>query len=160
VSSANANAETRGAGPEERLGRRLGIALFWLLLVYVIGMSAASIIPALYFPEIAPRPDAQSEQVCARGIDALERELLAKIAGTLTSGDAGGLDRWLADWDKRSAALAGGCGALESARQDLLELRTGIGSLLTKYRSGPLRAQQRLDRALEPWPFRGERPET
>jgi hypothetical protein len=161
VSSANANVDSKGSLPAEKLGRRLGIALFWLMLVYVISMSAVSIIPALYFPAIAPTPPETAVKLCALRIDELERDLLARTTAVLKRGDAGGLDRWLATWDKRLAELAGGCGALESARQDLLKLRAGIGSLLSSYRSGPLRIQQRLDRALEPWPSRAdERPET
>jgi len=153
VSSANANTEARGGSqPEARLGRQLGIALFWLIGVYVIGMSAASIIPALYFPGAAPKPPALVIDRCARQLDVLERELLAKTARTLESGSASGLDLWLSRWDGRALALDGGCGGLESAREDLLELRDGIGALLANYRSGTLRVQQRLNRALEQWP--------
>jgi len=38
------------------LGRRIGVAIFWLMAVYVVGAAARSIIPALFWPEHAPRP--------------------------------------------------------------------------------------------------------
>jgi hypothetical protein len=161
VSSADANARDRNDRPEERIGRRLGIGLFWLLAVYMIGMSAASIIPALYWPDAAPRPRALSAARCAQQIHALERDLLAKVADSVQRGSLTGLERWLLMWDGRSLALAGGCGPLEPARKDLLRLRADLGSLLASYRSRSLRVQQRLQRALEHWPLHGaERPKS
>lgn len=57
-----------------RAGRRVGVALFWLLAAYVVGGAALSIIPSLYG---AGRPSAPRTPpgVCARRIDALERDL-------------------------------------------------------------------------------------
>jgi hypothetical protein len=160
VNSANASVEPERSRPE-RIGRRIGITLFWLLGVYVIGMSAASIIPALYFPGAAPKPPPAPAAACAEQLRTLQRELLAKVASTIERGDASDLDRWLAGWDKRSLALTGGCGALEAARKDLLALRAGLGSLLASYRSGPLRVKQRLDRVLDQLPEGGaERPKS
>lgn len=158
MSNANGNGEQGRREPAERLGRKLGIALFWLLLAYTIGMSAVSIIPALYFPEIAPNPPPLPAGQCEERIRTLAGELVAKTASTVRRGEMAGLDRWLSSWDKRSLALAGGCGALEPARRDLLELRADIGTLLATYREGPLPVQQRLERALEHWPPRTKRP--
>jgi hypothetical protein len=159
VSSAESNIEQEGGRPGARIGRKLGIGLFWLSAVYMIGMSAASIIPALYWPDAAPRPDAPEIVECARQLRALEHDLLAKAADTLQRGHVAGLERWMSAWDEQSLGLAGGCGPLEPARKDLLRLRAEFGSLLASYRSGPLRVQQRLQRALEHWPARdAERP--
>jgi hypothetical protein len=132
-----------------RLGRRIGIALFWSFLVYVIGMSAASIIPALYFPDAAPRPPAPATDVCARELGSLERDLTARVASTLQQAHTEGLERFLNHWDGRALELAGGCGPLEPARKALLTLRGGVGSMLASYRSDPMRAQQRLRSALQ-----------
>ena len=139
---------TRNAG---RVGRRVGIALFWSFLVFVIGMSAASIIPSLYFPDTAPVPRAPETSACAREIDALERDLLGRVAMTLQQAQTEGLERFLNTWDGRALALAGGCGPLEPARQDLMALRSGVGSLLSNYRAAPIKAQRRLRSALEAW---------
>jgi hypothetical protein len=161
VNSADANAGDSGGRPEERIGRRIGIALFWALAVYMVGMSAASIIPSLYWPASAPRPDALTAQQCAKRIVALERDLLAKVADTVRRGRVAGVERWLLAWDERSLSLGGGCGPYEPARMDLLRLRADLGSLIASYRSGPFRTQQRLQRALEHWPAHGaERPKS
>jgi hypothetical protein len=159
VSREDANAEETSAG--ERVGRKLGIGLFWLLAVYMIGMSAASIIPALYWPNAAPRPDAPAVAHCAAEIDALERDLLRATATSLRHGQLTGIERSLLAWDQRAIALSGGCGALEPAREDLLRLRAGIGALIASYRSGTLRVQQRLQRTLDAiGARRRERPKT
>jgi hypothetical protein len=151
VSTVGSNPEPEEARNAGRIGRRIGIALFWSLGFFVIGMSAASIIPSLYFPDAAPIPRAEGPESCARELDALERDLLGRVAETLERAHTTGLERFLTVWDGRALALAGGCGPLESARQDLLTLRTGVGSLLTNYRAAPLTAQRRLRSALEAW---------
>jgi hypothetical protein len=152
VSSADANAPETSGRAGGRIGRKLGIGLFWLAAVYMVGMSTASIVPALYFPAAAPKPRAHAAAQCAERMRVLERDLLAKVADVLQRGDVNGLERWLLAWDQRSLELAGGCGSLEPARKDLLQLRADLGTLLASYRSGPFRAQQRLQRALEAWP--------
>jgi hypothetical protein len=152
VSSADANAPETSGRSGGRIGRKLGIGLFWLAAIYMVGMSTASIVPALYFPAAAPKPKPHAAGQCAERMRVLERDLLAKVADVLQRGEVNGLERWLLAWDQRSLELAGGCGPLEPARQDLLQLRADLGTLLASYRSGPLRAQQRLQRALELWP--------
>jgi hypothetical protein len=159
VSREDANAEETSAGA--RVGRKLGIGLFWLLAVYMVGMSAASIIPALYWPHVAPRPDAPAVARCAAEIVALERNLLRLTATGLRRGQIAGIERSLLAWDQRAIALSGGCGALEPAREDLLKLRAGIGALIASYRSGTLHIQQRLQRTLDAiGARRRERPKT
>jgi hypothetical protein len=133
----------------ERIGRKLGIALFWLMLCYVIGMAAVSIIPALYWPELAPRPAGLRVEECARRIDALQHELLARATEAVRAAEVHGLQRWLVSWDKRALALSGGCGPLEGAHRDLLRLRSGVSSLLAAYRTDPMPVQQRLRRLLK-----------
>ncbi len=126
-------------------------------------MSAASIIPSLDFPDAAPQPRALETSACARELDALERDLLGRVTAILQRAQTDGLERFLNAWDGRALALAGGCGPLEPARQDLMALRSGVGSLLTTYRAAPLHAQRRLRSALEAWnagPRASERPKS
>lgn len=149
MSKNEAKAELEAGAPDlERRGRILGIALFWLLLCYVIGMSSRSIIPAVFWPGHAPVGDPLAAMRCAEQVDALERQLLRHASAAIDSGDLAEARRRLGAWDKRSLALAAGCGPLERSREDLLELRAGIGSLLDAYESGPLQAHQRIRRAL------------
>jgi hypothetical protein len=123
--------------------------LFWLLLCYVIGMSARSIIPALFWPTLAPRAQAPALEHCVREIRELDQELASKSAETLRSRQPARLSHWLHAWDERYLALAGGCGPLEGAREDLQKLRTGIESLLRTYQGGALRTRERIGRALD-----------
>lgn len=57
-----------------RVGRRVGVALFWLLAAYVVGGAALSIIPSLYGAETTSARRARVD-VCAREIRELERTL-------------------------------------------------------------------------------------
>lgn len=151
VSDENANEEPEGGrSPGGRLGRRVGIALFWMMLCYVIGMSSFSILPSLFWPKHAPRPPAVPTERCATEIAALDQELLRHTEATLRGEHHLPLQTWLRDWDGRYLALSGGCGALEPARKDLLKLRTGIESLIHNYERGPGKARQRIQHALEP----------
>ena len=131
------------------MGRRVGIALFWMMLCYVIGMSSFSILPALFWPDHAPRPPAVATDRCAEEIAALDRELLNNTEATLRGERLLPLQAWLRDWDGRYAALSTDCGALEPARKDLFKLRTGIESLIQSYERGPGKARQRIRHALE-----------
>lgn len=139
----------RGSLDCERIGRRLGIAVFWLLCCFVIGMSARSIVPSLFWPSVAPHARTPGLSRCARAIAELNRQILHKAGTSLRAADSAASQRWLMAWDRRAMALSGGCEALEPAREDLLELRAGVGSLLERYGSGPMQAQQRIRRLLD-----------
>jgi hypothetical protein len=142
--------QQRGRNPGGRLGRRVGITLFWLMLCYLVAMSSFSILPALFWPAHAPHPPALPTERCASEIDTLDRELLRNAALHLRGKQRVQLATWLAAWDQRYMALDGGCGVLEPARRDLGALRSGIESLLQNYELGPGKARQRIRHALEP----------
>jgi hypothetical protein len=150
VSSGGANAELEHSPPDPgRLGRAAGIAVFWLLLSYVIGMSALSIIPSLFWPQIGPRAHAARLEQCALEIATLNRELVDQAAESLRGHGPANLGHFLRDWDQHYMALSGGCGPLEGARADLLKLRADVESLLRSYQGGAMKAQERIRRALE-----------
>jgi len=131
-----------------RIGRHLGVVLFWVLCCFVIGMSSRSIIPALYFPASAPLPDAKTVRACATELAALQHELSQAAAACVRSGRVEGWNAQLDAWDARFLALDGGCGPLEPARGDLRALRTQLGALVQDFGNGALKAQKRLQRAL------------
>jgi hypothetical protein len=89
---------------------------------------------------------------CARELRNLDDELLRKAGESLAQGEVAAFQHWLIGWDKRFLALTGGCGSLARPRRDLLALRSGLGSLLEDFRSGPLKAHERLKSALDPLP--------
>src|SRR5262245_53918337 len=105
------------------IGRRIGIALFWCLAVFVVGASARSVLSQLYaWP--SPRSLAFDEARCANEIAALEKALLERAGEELRAPrDPQRLHRWLGVWDKRFSALRGQCGELEDARATLASLR-------------------------------------
>jgi len=151
VSNGRAKAEREGGSQDrERLGRRIGIALFWLLTCYVIGMSTRSIVPALFWPHLAPLARAPEAAECARELRKLDEQLLQKAGESLARGELADFQAWLLRWDKRFATLTGGCGSLARPRRDLLALRSGLGSLFDDFRRGPLKAHERLKSALDP----------
>ena len=130
------------------MGRRVGIALFWLLLCYrgrhelVLDHPVAVLAGRTRRARRPCRPSAARSE-----IDALDRELLRRRGRCACAASSA---RQLAPgsprWDGRYMALDGGCGALEPARQDLRKLRSGIESLLQSYERGPGKAQQRIQR--------------
>ncbi|MDD9935277.1 MAG: hypothetical protein OXT09_16820 [Myxococcales bacterium] len=136
-----------------KIGRRLGIAIFWLLAAYVIGMSSISVISALYWPDSAPHPSGAGVGLCATEIRELEQELVSHTTDYLGRRDIRGMEAWLQQWDRRFLALAG-CGALEPARRELGELRTEMERLLERYGRDAARRQERILQALEQLPTR------
>ena len=131
-----------------RIGRRLGVILFWVLCTYLIGMSARSIIPALYFPRAAPRPSPVTAERCAAELDTLQRQLSDAALTCFRQHKVTTWDARLAAWDARFSALSEGCGPYESARNDLRALRGELDELVQQYGRGALRTQQRLRSAL------------
>lgn len=132
-------------------GRKIGVALFWALAAYVIGMSARSVIPSLFWPDAAPRPAGKGVEVCAEEIDALERSLSRRVRESFAEHSLHGLTPFLAAWDERYAQLAD-CGPLEPARKDLGSLRTELVALLRSYAADPMKRQDRIRRALQALP--------
>jgi hypothetical protein len=145
-------ADTSGGAPpraSRSVGRRIGIALFWLSAAYVVGGAALSILPALYWP--AHTPDAPSPGVleCARGIDALERALATHAADAYETTHTRSHSAWLAAWDRRYAALGTDCGPLEHARHDLAALRADIGAHLDEHERSTRPVRERVRRAVD-----------
>lgn len=140
-----------GAPTAPRVGRRVGIVIFWLMAAWVVGMSSVSVISALYWPESAPRPAAASVDTCAKQISELDEELSSKATEYLGRHDIRGMEAWLQQWDRRYLALSGGCGPLEPARKDLGELRAEMERLLERYSQDAAKRHERIRQALHQW---------
>jgi len=135
-----------------RIGRRIGITLFWCLAVFVIGASARSVLAQLYDWPITyeqARPETEVEALCAKEIPALQKSLLDQAGNSLRAPrDPAGQHRWLVAWDKRFAELRHGCGSLDDARRRLGTLRRNVESLLHDHTRNNLPLIERIDRAL------------
>ena len=142
------------------IGRRIGIALFWCMAVFVVFASARSVLSQLYeWP--APRSLAFDEARCANELGALERSLLEQAGEELRGArDPARMHRWLGEWDRRFSLLRGQCGALEDARATLASLREDIEQMLHTHTRKHLLLIERIDRALERFSPRSHRQET
>lgn len=134
--------------PPRPLGRRLGVALFWLMAAYVVGAASLSVIPTLYWPKHAPLPRAAAVTRCADQIGDLERSLLQRAGDYLKRPDRQDLAGWLSQWDRQLLALAGGCGPLDDARHDLQRLRNDVERMLRSYDREQAPIRDRIERLL------------
>ena len=131
------------------MGRAIGIALFWLLALHVIGTSTYSVVGQLYWPEAF---DADPlERDCADRLGQLQQELLGASGQWLHGGSAAELKRWFSAWDTRFARVPTNCGTLERAREDLLALRTDLERMLREYQQTQSPVRDRIKEALQPY---------
>jgi hypothetical protein len=145
------------AGPAAsagRAGRRAGVLLFWLMGVFLIGMSWRSIVPALYFPASAPHPTAPGAARCARELSVLQGEMSSAAAESLQRASIVPWRSREAGWDGKLHALERGCGELERSRQDLVRLHDQLDAMLRGYAGGDgaMQFQQRVRGALAALP--------
>lgn len=134
-----------------RVGKRLGVALFWLMALHIIGTATVSVVGQL---DPAPRPPASAtEQRCALKLSALHRELTQQgIGGTEDSAqDSSTVQPRLATWDTRWRATEGQCGRLEAVRHHLRAARMELGTWLDDYRNRQQPQLRRIARTLEPF---------
>jgi hypothetical protein len=139
------------------LGRRIGIALFWCLAVFVVFASFRSVLSQLYgWP--APSGLAFNEARCANEIAALEKSLMERAGEELRAPrEPQRLGRWLSAWDRRFNGLQGQCGSLEDARASLESLRRDVEQMLHTHIREHLQLIERIDRALERFSARSQR---
>jgi hypothetical protein len=142
------------------VGRRIGIALFWCLAVFVIGASARSVVAQLYgWP--SPHGKQLDEAHCAKEIETLRHSLLEQAGQELiASRDGARTQRWLVAWDKRHAELRHGCGSLDEAARTLEPLRRNVAALLNRHNHENIPLIERIDRALERFSTRSNPRET
>ena len=124
--------------------------MFWALAAFVVGASAWSIIPSLYFPGVGPVPRPASVAECRDELAALDIELSERSAASLQRRDASHHDEWLHDWDRRIALLDDEvCGPLTGARNDLTAARAALGEMLKRYANDVAPAQRKVRAALD-----------
>jgi hypothetical protein len=128
------------------IGRRIGIALFWCLAVYVIAASTRSVVIELYGSASA-RADATA---CATTLQALRQSLIEHASDELPlARDDARTRRWLGAWDKTFAASASTCGPLADTRRTLLSLRERVEAMLHDYARDQSPLNESIQRALQ-----------
>lgn len=128
------------------LGRRIGIALFWALAVFVISMSTISVVSELYGSTEGPGDPV----ACATSLQTLHQSLLEQASSELRlPRDPQRVRRWLTDWDRQLAATSDSCAALPDTRHTLLSLRERVEAMLRDYARDELPLNERIERALQ-----------
>jgi hypothetical protein len=140
------SADSRERQGAALIGRRIGIALFWCLAVFVIGASARSVITELY----GTAPAGGDQLQCAASLRALHGSLLEQASAELRSSrDAERLTHWLSDWDRRFASTSEPCASLADTRRTLLSLRERVEAMLHDYAHDERPLTERIERALQ-----------
>ena len=131
-----------------KLGRRIALAAYGVLLVYVSIVGLSSVIRQVFFRKVDPAAAAAIGPDCAEGLATLRDELMHLTKTQVTTphgaGSTASLERSLGGWDERYLALRPRCP--EHPYRLLGRLRYRLETSLTRYdRSGagspdPLRA--------------------
>ena len=130
-------------------GRRLGLTVYYLLLVYVIGAGAISIIPQIFFPSPTLSPQKAAAEIhCAQEIRSLKSELLEKTNDFVNDDRIDRQRQWFVRWDKRFHMLGKGCGKLEPTRIELKKLRDDMESMMQRFYRKKTPLINKIDRAL------------
>lgn len=97
----------RGAG-SRRLGRRIAGGAVIVFLVYLIGVGVISVVPQVFWPEMAELDPAIG---CEDGVRDLRTELLTFAGERVASagGDPAALEAYFDRWDLRHRALEPRC---------------------------------------------------
>jgi hypothetical protein len=140
------------------IGRRIGIALFWCMAVFVIGASASSVVQELFDIPSAPPMEAQAPR-CAASLRALHQDLLDHASQEIRlPRDNARLRRWLGQWDRSYAETGASCGSLKDTRRALLGLRERVEAMLHGYARDEWPLTERIERALQRFSSRSTPP--
>jgi hypothetical protein len=123
------------------------------MCLFLVGMSSRSIIPALYFPDAAPRLRAPGAARCAEELTALQSEMTLAASESLRIASIAPWRAGEPGWDGRLHALELGCGELERTRLDVVRLHGELEAMLRSYGDdGAMQFQQRVRGALAALP--------
>lgn len=146
--SSQPNPRTSGLSPV-KLGRRIGSALFWLLVVFVASSATYSIVVQV-FPSLATQPaPSEARARCGRQIPELRDELLGRAREIPGPEGEAGIKAWFAAWDQRFHALGSHCGELEQTRVELRRLRDSIHAMLRRFERRETPRLERIRRAID-----------
>lgn len=141
------NAAKRQLSGAPLIGRRIGIAAFWCMAVFVTMASTRSVVMELFgSPEsFAGADDAR----CKSDLRGLHSELLEQV-GSLphSEGDETRFRAWLRKWDGRFAETSAVCGNLRSTRETLQHLRKKLDAKRRDDARELLPLTERIERAL------------
>lgn len=111
------------------VGRRMGILVYWVVLVFVLSAGAYSIIPQAFGFQKRARPQAPNAKKCTKETRALSIDLLDKTKGFCDRLESRKMQKWLNRWDRRYRNLTANCAATDANRINLKKLRDGLESI-------------------------------
>ena len=128
-----------------RIGRRIGISLFWCMAVFVTTASSWSVISELY-----GSPDGTGDEArCKAELRRLHSALLDHASAGLRARDERAqADAWLRAWDKEFATTRDACAGMRSTRDTLQTLRKKLEAMLRDEARELLPLTERIDRSL------------
>jgi hypothetical protein len=132
------------------IGRRIGVAAFWCMAVFVTTASSRSVILELYgSPTISITGAKPDDPRCKDELRALHSELLLH-AGALphTEADETQFRAWLRAWDGRFAVTRDVCAGLLGTRETLQTLRKKLDAKRRDDARELLPLTERIERAL------------
>lgn len=135
------------------IGRRIGIAAFWCMAVFVTTASARSVILELYgTPEsMVDRGNGKAgdDERCKVELRRLHSELL-EHAGVLprSAADQARFQAWLREWDQHFASTRAVCAGLRTTRETLQTLRMKLDAKRRDSAREILPLTERIERAL------------
>jgi hypothetical protein len=149
------NAPKRQLAGAALVGRRIGIAAFWCLAVFVLVASTRSVLLELY-----GKPQGVGDSVrCSAELRSLHSSLLeqasAELRDTSETDAYAHTQRWLRQWDQRFAGTRDMCAGLWEARETLQSLRKRLEVMLRDFAKEQRPLNDRIERGLSraiPWP--------
>jgi hypothetical protein len=144
MSAANTRRHLTGA---PLIGRRIGIAAFWCIAVFVATASARSVILELF---ISPKSfEGADDARCKDELRTLHSELLSHVgAMPHTEDDESQFRAWLREWDGRFAVTHDVCAGLRGTRETLQTLRKKLDAKRRDDARDLLPLTERIERAL------------
>lgn len=134
-------------GDAAKLGRRAGLAIVWLGLLYWAAVGVATVIPRVFFP-----PVATSTGSCPHQLRDLHTELLDQARGSLYSGHSmARFQEWSRRWDAHYEGLPVECRRRHQKPYALLgQLRHRVETRIRRQQRDLFPLMRRVERALGP----------
>lgn len=112
------------------IGRRLGLILYFVLLIFVLSAGAISIIPQIFSINRSQSSSAPNQLTCTQETQALKAELLDKLEYSSVNHKTYDIQKWLIRWNERYRATKKRCGTLQPVLIDLKTLEDRFESIL------------------------------
>lgn len=131
-----------------RVGRRIAIALYAALTVYVVGVGFWSVVPQIFWPAEAYGVAGAVDPSCPDELEALRSDLLDRAATQTRAPGEEPVRPFLDPWDERYRALEASCGAVPSYAL-LARLRYRVEEHLLRYEAEVAPLDEDTRRALD-----------